>query len=188
MSKAAFEAKLAAIEQLRSAGTPEARDAGLRKALASRNNYLAAKAAKVAADVLARELIPDLCAAFDRFPPPKMDPQCWASLVQMEPVWDGQQDTAGPVRAYCTGALVNCPGIADPDALELLLERLHDRDKAVRAEAARAFARIDRREAALLLRLRALAPGERARAPRRRARGRALDRKAARHRLRSRVP
>jgi HEAT repeat protein len=46
--------------------------------------------------------------------------------------------------------------VSDLDLLALLLEALVDPEKGVRIEAARAIGRIDRREAALLLRLRAL--------------------------------
>jgi HEAT repeat protein len=182
MSKAAFEAKLAAIDALKSAEAGPQRDAALRKALADRNNYVAARAARVAGETLARAVVPDLLAAFDRFlnNPVKSDPQCWAKVaiikslaalgnqeadayfrgirhVQMEAVWGGRQDTAGPLRSACAEAIIDCRGITDLDALEVLIEILHDPDKTVRTEAARAIGRIDRREAALLLRLRALA-------------------------------
>jgi HEAT repeat protein len=182
MSKAAFEAKLAAIDALKSAEAGPARDAALRKALADRNNYVAAKAARTAGETLSRSLIPELLAAFDRFMsnPVKSDPQCWAKIaivkalaalgnqepeayfkgirhVQMEPVWGGRQDTAGPLRSACAEAIIDCRAITDVDALEVLIEILHDPDKTVRAEAACAIGRIDRREAALILLLRALA-------------------------------
>ncbi len=181
MSKAAFDAKLAAIEALKSADAGTHRDTALRKVLADRNNYIAAKAARVAGEVLARAVIPDLLAAFDRFlTNTKSDPQCWAKAaivralsalghedpevyfrglrhVQMEPVWGGQEDTAGPLRGDSALALVSCRGISDLDVLEYLIEALFDRDKTVRTEAARAIGRIDRREAALILRMRALA-------------------------------
>jgi HEAT repeat protein len=182
VSKAAFDAKLAAIDALRSAEPETDRDAALRKALADRNNYIAAKAARVAGDVGARALLPDLLAAFARFmtDAPKADPQCWAKIaiikalselghdepdvyirglrhVQMEPVWGGKEDTAAALRASCALAVAGCRGISDLDALEFLLETLLDSDKTVRAEAARAIARFDRRESALILRLRALA-------------------------------
>jgi HEAT repeat protein len=182
MSKAAFDAKLAAIDALRSAPADAQRDAALRKALADRNNYISAKAARVAGDVRSPVLVPDLLAAFDRFMsnPVKTDPQCWAKVaiitalselgheesevyirglrhIQMEPVWGGQDDTAAALRANSALALAACRGISDLDALECLLEVLFDRDKTVRTETARAIARIDRRESALILRLRALA-------------------------------
>jgi hypothetical protein len=126
-----------------------------------------------------------LLAAFDRFMvnAAKSDPQCWAKIaiikavaalghddrdiylrglrhIQQEPVWGGRRDTAGPLRANCALALVACRSVTDLDALEHLIEPLFDEDKNVRIETARAVARIDRREAALVLRTRALS-GER---------------------------
>ena len=181
MSKAAFDAKLAALDALKSAGDGPERDAALAKGLADRNNYIAAKAARVAGEVNAREVIPQLETAFERFltNPAKTDPQCQAKIAiakalsaldyqepdlflrglhhfQPEPVWGGQQDTAGPLRSNCAMALLGCRTVSDPDALEYLLEVLTDPDPNVRADAARAVGQIDRREAALLLRLRAL--------------------------------
>ncbi|HEY1901355.1 MAG TPA: HEAT repeat domain-containing protein [Terracidiphilus sp.] len=153
----------------------------LRKALAHRNNFLVAKAAKLVADAELSALLPDVLAAFDRFfiDAAKTDPQCWAknalskTLVklehrtkdaylrgmkhhQLEPVWGGQSDTAGALRGTCTHALVDCPGISDADLLTALLEPLTDTDKTVRMEAARAMAQVGGVSAALLLRLRAL--------------------------------
>ncbi len=153
----------------------------LRKALAHRNNFLVAKAAKLVADAELSALLPEILSAFDRFfiDAVKCDPQCWAknalskALVklehrskeaylrgmrhhQMEPVWGGQSDTAGALRGTCTHALVDCPGISDADLLEALLEPLTDTDKTVRVEAARALAQVGGVSAALLLRLRAL--------------------------------
>ena len=53
--------------------------ARLRKALGDRVNLVAAKAAKVAAEMHIVELIPDLLRAFDRFfqDAAAKDPQCW---------------------------------------------------------------------------------------------------------------
>ena len=67
----------------------------------------------------------------------KRDPQCWGknavakalkelehreaapylrgtAHIQMEPVWGGQQDTAGPLRGICLLALPACPDIDRP--------------------------------------------------------------------------
>jgi HEAT repeat protein len=181
MSKAAFDAKLAALDALKCAESGPEREAALGKALGDRSNYVVAKAARIAGEICAKALIPKLLAAFDRFMtnPAKADPQCWAKTaiikalsalghddaevyvrglrhVQMEPVWGGRQDMAGALRANCANALVDCRGIPDLDVLEYIIEALADRDKSVRVEAARAIGRIDRREAGLLLRLRAL--------------------------------
>jgi HEAT repeat protein len=181
MGKAAYDAKLAAIDELKSAEPGPQRDAALKKALADRNNYVAAKAARVAGETSSRELIPDLAKAFDRFAAggAKSDPQCWAKIaivkslaalghddpdlylrgmqcVQMESVWGGRQDTAGPLRSASAESLMDCRAITDLDALEALIGLLHDPDKTVRTTAARAIGRFDRREAALILRVRAL--------------------------------
>jgi hypothetical protein len=153
----------------------------LRKALGHRNNFLVAKAAKLAADAEIAALLPYVLAAFDRFfvDATKSDPQCWAknalaiALVklehrgkdaylrgmrhhQLEPVWGGQSDTAGALRGTCTLALVDCPGISDAELLAALLEPLTDTDKTVRVEAARALGQVGGVSAALLLRLLAL--------------------------------
>ena len=68
MGKKAFEAKLAVIGKLRSAA-PDVAVAGLRKALADRNNYVVAKAAQIAAELGVRALVPEMAAAFDHDTP-----------------------------------------------------------------------------------------------------------------------
>jgi HEAT repeat protein len=153
----------------------------LRRALAHRNNFLVAKAAKLAADAELFTLLPDALAAYERFfiDAVKSDPQCWAknalvkTLVklehrdkdtylrgvrhhQLEPVWGGSSDTAGALRGACTHALVDCPGISDAELLTVLLEPLTDSDKTVRMEAVRAIGQVGGVSAALILRLRAL--------------------------------
>jgi len=181
MPKKQLEQQLEALDTLRQAGPTPASSEALRKALGNRNNYYVGKAAKVAADLVLTGLIPDLLTALGRFftDPGKSDPQCWAKNaivqaladlghadsasflrglrhVQMEPVWGGQSDTAGPLRARCALALVQCRDLSDSVLLSHLIEVLTDQDKTVRVEAARAIGRIDRPESALLLRLRAL--------------------------------
>ena len=177
MSKKAYEAQLAALDRLRDAD-PAAAVEPLRKALRNPSNYLVAKAATIAGELGLRALIPDVLAALERFFT-EDDPQCWAKNalvdamagfehgdselylrglkhVQMEPVWQGSVDTAGPLRARCALALVSCKDLSDHRLLGHLIEVLVDTDKTVRVEAARAIGRVDRPEAALLLRLRAL--------------------------------
>lgn len=153
----------------------------LRSFLRDRNNFVISKAAAAAATHGLKDLIPDLCAAFERFlrDPVKTDPQCWAKNaiaralaelgheepglfvrglghVQMEPVWGGRADTAGPLRGWCAQALVSCRGIGDIELLRHLTGVLTDPDKTVRAAAALAIGQAGREEGALLLRLRAL--------------------------------
>ena len=178
--KRKFEEQLAALDKLRDQ-PPETSVDPLRKALAHRNNFVAAKAADLARTLQLAQLIPDLLAAFDRFfsDPIKTDPQCWAknSLsralaafehqdaaiflrgmrhIQPEPVWGGQSDTAGTLRATCAFALVQCRSVAEPDLLAHLVELLADKDKSVRVEAVRAIEQVGSASAALLLRLRAV--------------------------------
>src|SRR5258708_36730531 len=108
----------------------------LRKGLADRVNLVAAKAAKIAAELPAPELLPDLLGAFDHLfdDPVKHDPQCWgknaiaqalkdlghrespaflrgAVHIQMEAVWGGQEDTAGTLRGICLLPLPACPAL-----------------------------------------------------------------------------
>jgi len=183
--KRKFEEQLAALDALRQL-PPEAATEPLRKALSNRNNFVAAKAADLARTLNIPQLIPELLTAFDRFmlcsdkeDPVKTDPQCWAKNaisralaafehqdpaiflrgmrhIQMEPVWGGSSDTAGTLRATCALALVQCRSLPEADLLTHLIELLGDKDKAVRAEVARAIEQVGSTSAALLLRLRAI--------------------------------
>ena len=178
MSKKAYEAQLAALDRLRNTLDFGTATEPLRKALRNPSNYLVAKAATLTGELGLRALIPDLLASLERFFT-ESDPQCWAKNalvdalagfehgdsevylrglkhVQMEAVWGGQVDTAGPLRARCALALVHCKDLSDLRLLGHLIEVLVDPDKTVRVEAARAIGRVERPEAALLLRLRAL--------------------------------
>jgi HEAT repeat protein len=177
--KRQFEQQIAALELLRQA-PPEARIEPLRKALANKNNFIAAKVAGLIREFNAHELIPDLVKAFDRFfeNAEKSDPQCWAKNaisgalanfelqepdiflrgmrhIQLEPVWGGQSDTAGTLRATCALALVQCRRLPEPDLLAHLVDLLADKDKTVRTEVARAIDQVGSPSASLLLRLRA---------------------------------
>ena len=182
--KRAFEEQLAALDTLRH-GAPEARVAPLRKALGHRNNFMVAKAADLICEFVREPALaamePELLAAFDRFfdDPVKNDPQCWAKNaisrtlaamelqdetvflrgtrhIQMEPVWGGQSDTAGTLRATCALALVQCRSLTERDLLTHLVELLADKDKTVRVEVVRAVEQIGSSSASLLLRLRAV--------------------------------
>ncbi len=176
---------LGELDELRHAPETPFTVEALRKALGRKNNYLVAKAAQIAAQLQLKILLPELRSAFDRFfiDAAKSDPQCWAKNAishalsrlghddpalfvrglehrQMEPVWGGQQDTAGTLRANCAQALVECRALSCLDILSLLVPPLFDSDKTVRAEVARAIGQLGRPEGALLLRLRALAGDE----------------------------
>jgi len=179
-----FEAQLEALDALRQQ-PDEACIAPLRAALQHRNNYIVAKASEMVALRRMDELMPELLTAFDRFfeDAAKNDPQCWAknSLsralaafelqepapflrglrhVQLEPVWGGSSDTAGPLRGICALALVQCRAVPEVDLLRYLLDLLLDKDKTARADAVRAIEQLGSPAASLLLRLRAQTPIE----------------------------
>jgi len=80
--------------------------------------------------------------------------------IQLEPVWGGQSDTAVTLRATCALALVPCRSLPETKLLNFLLELFADKEKLVRAEAARAVASVGSPSAALLLRLRAMLGGD----------------------------
>jgi len=179
-----FEEQLAALDALRQQ-PEEVKVGALRKALGQRNNFLVAKAAELVREFIhessATDLTPELLSAFDRFfdDPVKNDPQCWAKNaisrtlaamelqdetiflrgmrhIQMEPVWGGQSDTAGTLRATCALALVQCRSLTERDLLAHLIELLGDKDKTVRVEVVRAIEQVGSTSASLLLRLRAV--------------------------------
>ncbi|MDZ4800098.1 MAG: hypothetical protein SGI92_18230 [Bryobacteraceae bacterium] len=176
-----YDEQLERLHALKDEPPTPALTAEVRKALGNKSNYLVGKAANVAAHHRTGDLIPDLIAAFERFllNPVKTDPQCWAKKaivkalselghddprvylaglrhVQNEPIWGGVADTAGPVRAQCAFALVQCRSLPDVTLLSHLLHTLVDGEKEVRVEGARAIANVGRMEASLLLRLKAL--------------------------------
>ena len=178
--KRVFEEQIAALDALRR--SPEdARVEPLRKALGQRNNFIVAKAADLIREFGLTNLAPELLAAFDHFfdDPVKSDPQCWAKNalsrtlagfelqdeavflrgmrhIQFEPVWGGQSDTAGTLRATCALALVQCRSLTERDLLAHLVDLLADKDKTVRVEVVRAIEQVGSPSAALLLRLRAV--------------------------------
>ena len=179
MANRRIEEQLEALGRLRGVSPGDAAPA-LRKALADRVNLVAAKAANIAADLPAPDLLPDLLRAFDRLfeDPVKRDPQCWgknaiaralkdlghrespaflrgAVHIQMEPVWRGQEDTAGPLRGICLLALPACADLAREQVLRHLVDALTEPSATVRADAARALVEMQGDESALLLRLKA---------------------------------
>ncbi len=174
-----FDAELAQLESLSEADAASTLEP-LRKALAHRNNFIVAKAAKLAAAHKHGDLIPELTAAFDRFlrDAVKSDPKCWAKnalietlstfeyqepeifltgmrYIQLEPVWGGSSDTAGTLRSLCAMALVQCRGLSNTQVLTHLTPLFADKQLPVRVNAARAVEQIGTDASALLLRLRA---------------------------------
>ena len=174
-----FDSELAALELLRDT-SPEAARLPLQKALAHRNNYIVAKAARLAAHHQLVQLVPDLASAFPRFfkDAAKADPQCWAKIaltnalaafefqepdlfllgmrhIQLEPVWGGRSDTAGSLRSACALALVQCRSLSNHSILTHLISLLPDKEMPVRVDAIRAIEQVGTESATLLLRLRA---------------------------------
>ena len=175
MANRRIEEQLEALGRLR--GVPPADAAPvLRKALADRVNLVAAIAAGIAAELPAPEVLPDLERAFDRLfeDPVKRDPQCWgknaiaralkdlghrespaflrgAVHIQMEAVWGGQEDTAGPLRGICllalaARALAEMQG--DESALLLRLKaRAGDAEPAVTGQVLESLLALERRAA-----------------------------------------
>jgi hypothetical protein len=176
--KAGVEEQVEALHALRD--LPEQAQPAIEAALAGRNNYVASKAAALAAELHLAALVPQLATAFDRFMTgaAESDPQCWAKVaiakalkdlghtnsavfergalhIQMEPVWGGQADTAGPLRAACLLALPGCQ-IDGLTMTTFLADALADPDKNVRVEAALALAHTGIASSAAILRLKAL--------------------------------
>jgi hypothetical protein len=186
--KRKFDQQIAALDALREQPHQQApeqveeiRVTSLRKALAAKNNFLAAKAADLIREFRLTALTPELLTAFDRFfdHAEKSDPQCWAKNaisralaafehqdaevflrgmrhIQLEPVWGGTSDTAGTLRATCALALVQCRTLGEADLLAHLTDLLADKDKSVRVEIVRAIEQVGSNPSSLLLRLRAL--------------------------------
>ena len=183
-----FDAELAAVNAA-GALAPEEALPLLRKALAHRSNLIVSRAAKHAGRLNLAALTDELAEAFHRFmhaagDPVKTDPQCWAKNEiaktlaafgyqppeiflagmkhqQMEPVWGGSSDTAGPLRGTCALALVQCREMPTSTLLRHLTPLFRDKELPVQVNAARAVEQVGSDAAALLLRLRAeLGSGE----------------------------
>jgi hypothetical protein len=178
--KRKFEEEVAALDQVRQM-PDKTRIEHLRRALEHRNNFIVAKAAGLVSELRISELTSNLLWAFERFftHPEKSDPQCWAKNaisraldaldyqnpapflrglrhIQMEPVWGGQSDTAGTLRATCALALVQCRSISEAELLAHFVDLLADKEKSVRAELMRAIGNMNSTSAALVLRTKAV--------------------------------
>jgi HEAT repeat protein len=168
------------LKLLRSSSADTAAIFLLRKSLQDRTSLVVAEAAKTAAELHIVELIPDLLAAYARLfeNPAKADPKCWGKTaivralttmdfseslpylrgsthVQMEPVWGGQEDAAGPLRSNCILALPQCTDLRRSDVFRCLVNALTDPLDPVRLEAVRTIEQMNGDEASLLLRLKA---------------------------------
>ncbi|MFN0167064.1 MAG: HEAT repeat domain-containing protein [Bryobacteraceae bacterium] len=178
VGKAAFDRKLEALDAVRADPASASTGVQLRKALEGRNNYLAAKAARLAAELERKDLIGDLVSAFGHFltDPVKTDPQCWAKTaivkalkalehdapevflhgigyVQREPAFGGSEDSAATLRGECAFGLIRCRSIPAHQVLARLVDLLTDEAKAPRIDAARALAAYGSPHSVLVLRL-----------------------------------
>jgi HEAT repeat protein len=177
-----LEDQLARLAELRAqAPGPESR-AEVARYLASKINLLAAKAARMAGEWEAQEMIPALAAAFERFLThgAATDKRCAAKIeilkalcrleypepslfrrglgyIQMEAAWGGPADTAAEVRALSAMGLAQT---RDPDALEEILPLLLDPQRDARIGAVRALAASGLPGGELLVRFKALSGDE----------------------------
>jgi len=174
-----LEERLDQLSQLRHEPHSPATGRELRKALASRHHVVAAKAAKLVAELGLSDLSPDLVAAFDRFleQPVKTDKGCLAKVaiaaalveleqpavdlfrrgirhVQMEPSFGPPVDAAVELRAHCAIGLANS---GYRDAVLELVPLLIDSGSSARLAAARGIAAAGGAEAETLLRFKVLA-------------------------------
>ncbi|MBZ5621552.1 MAG: HEAT repeat domain-containing protein [Acidobacteriia bacterium] len=174
-----IEREIERLGLLREAPRREA-TAALRKALTDRVNLMVAKAAKIAAELEIRELIPELLRTFDRLfeEPVERDPQCWGKNaianalrdlghheaapflrgirhVQMESGWGKAVDTAPELRGICLLALLPCVELRREEVMRHLVDAMTDEAHTVRVEAARGLEQMEGEESALLLRLKA---------------------------------
>ena len=154
----------------------------LRAALRDRSNLVVAKAAKVARELRATELLPEMVAAFDRLMvnASKLDKRCAAVTelvtamyemdydepqpylvglkhVQMEGSYGPPVDEAAKLRAVSAQGLLRTRYV---DALEEVVALLVDREPAARAGAVRALAANGGEAGGLLLRLKVLTGDE----------------------------
>src|SRR5215472_15760835 len=150
----------------------------LRGALRNRSNLVVAKAAKVARELCATELLPEMVIGFNRLitNAPKLDKRCAAVTelvttlyemdydepepyltglkhVQMEGSYGPPVDEAAKLRAVSAQGLLRT---RYPDALAEVVPLLVDREPAARAGAVRALASNGGEAGALLLRLKVL--------------------------------
>lgn len=165
-------ARIAILEAQAKADQPPS-IAEILAALDHRNSLVVAAAGRVAKAHRLELTIPRVNAALDRFYTAE-DPQCRAKQsllqalvdmdhasvdlcqravrhVQMEAVWGGRQDSAGPLRILGLSGLVN---LGSQEVYALIADLLADPLAEVRAAAARVAGQVGGERPALLLRLR----------------------------------
>lgn len=175
-----IESELQLLKERCDAGSPETRARELRKALNDKVNVIVAKAATLIGELGIRDMIPELCSAFERLliQPRKTDPQCWgkaaiaqalktlehddsavfrkgAQHVQLEPVWGGEEDTAATLRATCVLAQLQCIDVTREDKFWNIQRLLTEKSPSLRKDGAQALELLGGPESALLLRLKA---------------------------------
>lgn len=175
-----LEHQIAELQRHSTEGLTPAVTQALTRALKHHSNLMVAKAAELSSSLNARELLPQLLAAWDRMfeNPSKTDPQCWAknALIraltalgvqesapflrgirykQWEATWGGQEDTAITVRGGCALALLQCTDLPRLQIAQHLVIALTDEKTPVRIDGARALEAFGGDEASLLLRLKA---------------------------------
>ena len=177
-----LEDLLAELHELQAKPLDEAAIARLKQILASKMSHAVAKAAQIAGEAELAALVPDLLATFDRLMinPVKTDPGCAAKAaiadalyrighddevpflrgirhVQLEPVYGGKADTAGPLRSACALGLVR---MGYREQMSELADLLADPDAPVRLAAVRAVAYSESDQGVPLLRLKVLTGDE----------------------------
>ena len=156
-----IESALEAVGRLRHAASPGEVEAELRKYLGNRSNLVVSKAAKIAGELNASTLTPQLVAAFERLmkDPAKLDKRCAALIeivaalyaldyrepevylrglhhVQMEPSFGKPVDAAAALRGISAQGLLRT---RYPLALQEVLPVLLDPEPPARLGAVRAF-------------------------------------------------
>ena len=155
------EAKIEHLRQQVEESDRESGYAAVKNALKDKSNFVVAKAAAWAGELLLYDLIPDLVLCYERFlvRPLESDKTCAAkkaivkalyaldydsakfyraglSYRQLEPVWGGHVDTAVEVRCTCAFALASTDS---PRVMIDLIELLHDEDYIARSAAIKAM-------------------------------------------------
>jgi HEAT repeat protein len=172
------EDRLSDLNALRSEPVTEETVSELQRALSSKVNHVAARAAEIVGEFMLTELESDLVEAFDRFMnnAAKIDPGCAAKTaiadalyrmeayqpdlllqgighVQWESVYGGKEDTAAKLRGICALGLVR---IHYPNVMILLAHLLADPEVDARISAARAIGYSGQTDGVPLLRFKAL--------------------------------
>jgi hypothetical protein len=178
MAKQSFDEKLKRLKQLEEEPGSAGAVREIRHALSDANNFLAARAARVAAKHRLQELASDLSAVFNRFMqnPAKTDPGCRAKIaavetlvaldcseitiflqgirhVQMEYTFGPPEDTASHLRAACAFGLYR---LGYPELLYEMVSLLTDREAVARRAAIKVLTELGQESCELLLRFKVL--------------------------------